>query len=74
LTALLTATLVLPIGCMLLAAVGALLRMMGDSAGAAALGWIAFALGAVWLLGFVALVLSIAINGLVDPDDLPPNP
>ncbi len=71
---LLAPTVVLPIGCLLLAALASLLGLMGDSAGSTTLGWIAVGLGVVWLLGLVCLVLALAVNALFDSDDPAPRP
>ncbi len=64
--ALLVVALVLPIALMLLLGVSALLGAMGDVVGARVLGWIGLALGVVWLVDLVCLVLLQAWGSLLD--------
>jgi len=73
LAALLAAAVALPIAVCVLVALGRLLAAMGDVGGAAVLDWIALAIGAVWVLDLVCLVLAQAVNSLADQDD-PPEP
>ena len=68
LTALVTAACVLPVAITVVVAVGWLLGAMADASGAAALNRIALALGIVWIILLVCLVLAQAINTLEPPD------
>ena len=71
LTALLLAACVLPVATLVVVAVGRLLGAMADEAGAAALDRIALALGILWVIDLVCLVLAQAINTLGPPDSGP---
>ena len=73
LATLLAAAVVLPIAVCVLVALGRLLAAMDDAGGAAVLDWIALAIGAVWVLDLVCLVLAQAVNSLAEQDD-PPEP
>jgi hypothetical protein len=66
--ALVTAACVLPVAIVVVVAVGRLLGAMQDAAGAAALDRIALALGIVWVIDLVCLVLAQSINSLGPPD------
>jgi hypothetical protein len=68
LTTLLFAACVLPVATLVVVAVGRLLGAMADAAGAAALDRIALALGILWTIDLVCLVLAQAINTLGPPD------
>ena len=68
---LLAAGCVLPVAIVVVAAVGWLLGAMHDETGAAALGRVALALGIVWLVDLVCLVLAQALNVLGPPDERP---
>jgi hypothetical protein len=64
--ALLVVALVLPIALVLVLGVSALLGAMGDVLGARVLGWIGLAVGVVWLVDLVCLVLMQAWGSLLD--------
>jgi hypothetical protein len=53
-----------PVTVSVVAGTAALLGAMGDSLGAAVLGWIALAVGLVWIIDLVCLVLVLAIKAL----------
>lgn len=61
--------LLLPIAMVLVLATAQLLAAMQDAAGAAVLQRIGLALGLIWLLGLIGLVLTLAINALDSADD-----
>ena len=63
--------LLLPIAVVLVLATAQLLGAMQDAAGAAVLQRIALALGLIWLLGLIGLVLTLAINALDSGGDRP---
>lgn len=63
---LLVVALVLPIALAVLLGVSALLGAMGDALGARVLGWIGLALGVVWMVDLVCLVIVQAWGALVD--------
>ena len=67
LTWLVTAALVLPIALSIAAAAGRLLVAMQDEAGAAVLDRIALALGIVWIVDLVCLVIALALALLTAP-------
>jgi len=64
--ALIVMALLLPIAACVVMALAALLRSMGDATGGAVLGWIALALGAVWTVNLIALVIVGAVRTLAD--------
>jgi len=66
--ALLAVALILPVALVVLLGVGALLGAMGDAVGSRVLGWIGLALGVVWLVDLVCLVLLQALGSLVEPN------
>ena len=61
--------LLLPIAIVLVLATAQLLAAMQDAAGAAVLQWIGLALGLIWLLGLIGLVLTLGINALDSTDE-----
>ena len=63
--------LLLPIAIVLVLATAQLLAAMQDAAGAAVLQRIGLALGLIWLLGLIGLVLTLGINALNSADDRP---
>jgi hypothetical protein len=69
LTALVVAACVLPVAIVVVGAVGRLLAAMADTTGAAVLDGIALALGILWVIDLVCLVLVQAINSLGPPPD-----
>lgn len=62
--ALLAVALFLPIALAVILGVGGLLAAMGDAAAARVLGWIGFALGVVWVVDLISLVILQAIGSL----------
>lgn len=68
LVALVTAACTLPVAIVVVAAVGRLLGAMDDAGGAHALDRVALALGIVWVIDLVCLVLAVAITALEPPD------
>ncbi len=68
LIALVTSAVVLPVAIVVVAAAGRLLGAMQDASGALFLDRIALALGIVWVILLVCLVLVQAINMLEPPD------
>ena len=66
--ALVTAACILPVAIVVVVAVGRLLGAMDDAAGALALDRVALALGIVWGIDLVCLLVAMAINGLEPPD------
>lgn len=62
---------VLPVAIALLWAVSRLLLAMQDAAAATVLDRVALALGLVWVLALVCLVLAQALNSLGPPDPRP---
>lgn len=64
--ALLAVALVLPIALAVMLGVAALLGAMGDATGARVLGWVGLALGVVWIVDLVCLVILQALGSLVD--------
>lgn len=70
---LLAGALVLPIGTSVVLGLAVLLGSLGDPTGAGVLRWVALALGAIWVVDLVLLVLVQAFNSLSDSDD-PPDP
>lgn len=67
-TTLLAAGCVLPIALVVVVGTGRLLGAMDDAAGALALDRIALALGIIWAISLVCLLLALAINVLGPPD------
>jgi hypothetical protein len=67
LASLVVSALTLPIVISVLAAVGRLLTAMGDAAGGAVLDRVTLAVGIVWVVLLVCLVLVQGINSLVRP-------
>jgi hypothetical protein len=67
LTWLVTAALVLPISLSIAVAAARLLAAMQDAAGAAVLDRVALALGIIWVLGLVSLVIALALALLTAP-------
>lgn len=67
LLALLTAACVLPVAIVVVVAAGWLLGAMGDEAGARGLDRMALALGILWVIDLVCLVVAQAINTLEPP-------
>jgi hypothetical protein len=65
---LLAAGCVLPIALVVVVGTGRLLGAMDDAAGALALDRIALALGIIWAISLVCLLLALAINVLGPPD------
>lgn len=63
--------LLLPIAIVLVLATAQLLAAMQDAAGAAVLQRIGLALGLIWLLGLIGLVLTLGINTLDADDERP---
>ncbi|HEX5447080.1 MAG TPA: hypothetical protein VFW87_24910 [Pirellulales bacterium] len=63
--------LLLPIAILLVVGAASLLTAMQDAAGAAVLQRIGLALGLVWLLGLIALILMLGVNALAPPGDRP---
>ncbi len=57
----------LPIAQAVLAWVGALLEAMGDEAAAVVLGHVGTAVGVLWLLALVGLVVLLAVKALDEP-------
>lgn len=66
--ALTAAAVILPVAVCLLAGTSVLLGGMGDAPAKSALGWVALAVGLLWVLSFVALVLVLAICRLAESD------
>jgi hypothetical protein len=66
---LLGSSIVLPLALVLVLGLGRLLGKMGDEAGAAVLDRVALALGLLWTLGLICLLLSVAIATLTAPDE-----
>ena len=64
----------LPIAIVLVLATAQLLSAMQDAAGAAVLQRIGLALGLIWLLGLIGLVLTLGINALDSTEDRASNP
>ncbi|HID77273.1 MAG TPA: hypothetical protein EYP56_14915 [Planctomycetaceae bacterium] len=58
--------LVLPIALAVVLGAASLLAAMADPAGAAALRWVGFGLGVVWVVDLVSLVMAQALNWLSD--------
>jgi len=67
-TTLLAAGCVLPIALVIVVGTARLLAAMDDAAGALALDRIALALGIVWAISLVCLLLALAINALGPPE------
>jgi hypothetical protein len=67
--ALLSAACVLPMAIALVIGVARLLGAMQDDDGAAVLDRVALALGIVWAIDLVCLVISMAVNALGPPGD-----
>ncbi len=63
--------LLLPIAILLVLGAASLLAAMQDAAGATVLQRIGLALGLVWLLGLIALILMLGANALAPPGDRP---
>jgi hypothetical protein len=68
LTLLLTTGCVLPVAITIVVGVARLLTAMGDEAGALALDRTALALGILWVIGLVCLLLALAIHILGPPE------
>jgi hypothetical protein len=66
----LTVALVVPIAICVIVALGRLLAAMGDvPAAVATLDWVAAALGILWVLDLICLVLALAIESLREPHE-----
>ena len=61
--------LVMPIAICVVLAVGAILGAMGDSQGGVVLQRIALAGGIFWAVDLIGLLVVLAVNTLVDPQD-----
>ena len=72
LTVLVAAGFVIPVAIAVVMGVGRLLGAMQDAAGAAVLDRVALAIGILWVLDVVCLVLALGINTLGPPTG-PPN-
>jgi hypothetical protein len=66
---LIAAAAILPMAIALVVAVARLLAAMQDAAGAAALDRVALALGIVWALNLMMLLMALAIERLGPPGD-----
>jgi hypothetical protein len=66
--ALVTAACVLPVAIVVVVAVGWLLGQMEDAAAAAVLARVALAIGIVWVIELVCLLVAAGINALGPPD------
>jgi hypothetical protein len=64
---LLLASIALPIAHLVLVWVGGLLAAMGDRSGAAVLGHLGTAIGVMWALALVGLVIVLALKVLDEP-------
>lgn len=69
LLALLAPALLLPIAICLLLALGGLSDSTGDATGALVLAWIARAVGVIWVLDLVSLLVLLAIDVLLRRDE-----
>lgn len=69
LTILVTVAAVLPVAIAIVLAVGRLLGAMKDEAGAAALDRIALAIGILWAINLICLLVAQGINSLGPPSD-----
>lgn len=69
LTALVTLAVILPVAIAIVVAVARLLGAMQDEAGAAALDRIALAIGILWAIDLVCLLLAQGINSLGPPSE-----
>lgn len=70
---LIAAAVLTPIAVCVVVALGRLLAAMGDAQAAGVLDWIAVAVGALWLVDLISLVLALAVNAVSEPAD-PPEP
>ena len=68
---LLSAALVLPVAICVVAGVGHLLVAMQDTAAGAVLGHIALALGVLWGIDLILLLVLLAVHTLADSDQPP---
>jgi hypothetical protein len=68
-TALVIASLVLPIAICVLLATGRLLAAMSDAAGAAVLDRLGLAAGILWVVGLIGLLIVLAIQSLGPPGE-----
>ena len=68
---LLLASVLLPAVVCVLVGLGWLLRAMGDAVGGIVLDRVALALGIVWILDLLTLVLALAVERLTEPCDPP---
>lgn len=67
--------LLLPVAVCVVLGLAGLLAATGDAPGSFVLGWVARALGILWVLDLIALVLVLAaesLAGRVDPPEPPP--
>lgn len=70
LLAMITVGLLVPIAVCVIVALGRLLAAMGDSpAAVTALDWVAVALGIVWVLDLVCLVIVLAVHTLFEQQE-----
>jgi len=60
--ALLVVAVLLPIGVCVILALAALLQAMGDAIGGRVIGYVAWALGTIWLVDLIALVVAMAVQ------------
>jgi len=70
---LLAVGIIAPIGICVLLGLAGLLGTTGDAPGSFVVGWIARALGVVWVLDLICLVLAQAVETLVNREE-PPEP
>ena len=69
LTILVTAALVLPVAIAMILGVGRLLGAMQDAAGATVLDRVALAIGILWAVDLVCLLVAQGVNALGPPDE-----
>ena len=69
LAVLVTAACILPVAIAIVLAVGRLLGAMQDAAAAAVLDRVALAIGILWAIDLVCLLVAQGINSLGPPDD-----
>ena len=60
-TAFLVAAILLAVASLVIGAFAALLQALGDEHAAAVVRWVAFSLGALWVLDLIALLLAVAV-------------
>jgi hypothetical protein len=66
---LLVVAVLLPVGVCVILALAALLQAMGDVVGARVIAYVAWALGAAWLIDLIGLVVLLAVQSLLDGPD-----